>query len=72
MLSRLFKGVAMSAKKKAPTTATMVLDPALPLEHRKQMLMQLCMTPDPACGSSRRPRRRDRPQNDPNEEPRER
>jgi ATP-dependent 26S proteasome regulatory subunit len=37
----------MSAKKKAPTTATMLLDPALPWEHRKQLLMHLCMAPDP-------------------------
>ncbi len=48
MLSRLFKGVAMSAKKKAPSTATMLLDPALPLEHRKQLLLHLCMDPNPA------------------------
>src|SRR5262249_16469730 len=47
VLSRLFKGAAMSAKKKAPSTATMLLDPALPLEHRKQLLMHLCMAPDP-------------------------
>ena len=48
MLSRLFKGAAMSGKKKAPSTATMLLDPALPLEHRKQLLLHLCMAPDPA------------------------
>jgi ATP-dependent 26S proteasome regulatory subunit len=36
----------MSAKKKAPNTATMLLDPALPWEHRKQLLMHLCMAPD--------------------------
>jgi len=38
----------MTAKKKAPNTATMLLDPALPLEHRKQLLMHLCLAPDPA------------------------
>jgi ATP-dependent 26S proteasome regulatory subunit len=37
----------MSGKKKAPSTATMLLDPALPLEHRKQLLMHLCRAPDP-------------------------
>jgi ATP-dependent 26S proteasome regulatory subunit len=35
----------MTAKKKAPDVQTMLIDPAVPLDNRKKVLMHLCMDP---------------------------
>jgi ATP-dependent 26S proteasome regulatory subunit len=37
----------MTAKKKAPELATTLVDPAVPIEQRKQVLLHVCMDPSP-------------------------